>query len=841
MNREAEKMTIVLGAQTHFSQGWSLSLLDAAHTLGAGAIRDSLPWHAIETVAGRYDFSVPQAAWLDQALERGLFVTLTFANANVLYDKGFTVHSDAGREAFANFVVASLKRYPGVGAVEIGNEYNSNSFVTGPIAGAGASYRDDYYAKLVAAVDTALTEAGIHVELVGGATHSIPVDYFADLKALGTLDILDTLSIHPYTTPPEQFADQIAVLRDVVGGDLDIRVTEFGGDFVSLEDAPAYFAKMLSVMGAAGIESASWYALARQSHYPNMELWNTIDGTATPAGEAFRFLEGLLAQADTIARVTTDDFTHFYTFGRHAAVVWGKTGAVTLAPGVHAYDLEGNYLAEFNGRLSAERPIVLMSDGDISASSLRFHAGTLVADSFDQFDVTNTDAGGGGFEGSWSYFSLSGTGQIAALQTMGGGLKSGEPWTPYLGSQWLRPFAVDATTVTPADFSGGLNPASRYAVVERYTVPVSGVFTIAGDYDVADHSRDGIYLTVTVNQRQMLNERVYDPAQGNRLRFSLDHVSLVAGDKVEFVVSSGSDAIGDKTARHIQIFLEPAVVRPSIAADFSDAKAGVRLELDEASAVVDGEKIVVGSADAIGSDYNDVLWGDARGNGLEGGAGDDRLSGLEGDDVLSGGNGADRLDGGRGADRMEGGSGDDTYQVDDAGDIVMEGADGGIDTVRSEVDFVLGDHIERLYLTGSSAIAGTGNGLANILYGNAGDNLLSGRGGADKLEGGGGADIFLFDMLEGARAADTIMDFAPGADRIALDRSAFASLSDRPAGELDDLGFGKKATSADMHLFYDAAPGTLYYDADGSGAAAAVALANLRGKPMIDATDVFFV
>ncbi len=257
-------MTIVLGAQTHFSQGWSLSLLDAAHTLGAGAIRDSLPWHAIETVAGRYDFSVPQAAWLDQALERGLFVTLTFANANILYDKGFTVHSDAGREAFANFVVASLKRYPGVGAVEIGNEYNSNSFVTGPIAGAGASYRDDYYAKLVAAVDTALTEAGIHVELVGGATHSIPVDYFADLKALGTLDILDTLSIHPYTTPPEQFADQIAVLRDVVGGDLDIRVTEFGGDFVSLEDAPAYFAKMLSVMGAAGIESASWYALARQ-------------------------------------------------------------------------------------------------------------------------------------------------------------------------------------------------------------------------------------------------------------------------------------------------------------------------------------------------------------------------------------------------------------------------------------------------------------------------------------------------------------------------------------------------------------------------------------------------
>lgn len=834
-------MTIVLGAQTHFSQGWSTSLLDAAGSLGAGAVRDSLPWNAIETVAGQYDFSVPQAAWLDQALEKGLFVTLTFANSNMLYDKGFTVYSDAGRQAFANFVVATLKRYPGVGAVEIGNEYNSNSFVTGPIANAGASYRDDYYAKLVSAVDAALTEAEIRVELIGGATHSIPVDYIADLKALGTLDLLDSLSIHPYTTPPEQFADQIAVLRDVVGEDFDIRVTEFGGDFASLEDAPAYLAKMLSVMGAAGIESASWYALARQSHYPNMELWNTAEGTATPAGNALRFLEGLLADADRVSRVPTDDFTYLYTFGRHAAVLWGQTGSVTLAPGIRVYDLQGDHLAEFDGTISAERPIVLMSDGDISAASVRFHAGMLVGDSFDQFDVTNMDSAGTGFEGAWSYFSLSGTGQVTALQTMGGGLKSGEPWTPYLGSQWLRPLAVDATTVTPVDFSGGTNPASRYAVVERFTAPAGGVFTIAGEYDVADHSGDGIYLTVTVNQRQILHQHIYDPARGNQFRFNLAHVDLTAGDEVEFIVSSGADAVGDKTVRHIQLVLEASPIAPSIAADFSDAKAGVRLDLAEASVLVDGTKVVVNAAGAIGSDHNDVLLGDARANRLEGLAGNDRLSGREGNDVLIGGNGADRLDGGSGADRMAGGLGDDIYHVDDAGDLVIEGADGGIDTVRSEVDFVLGDHLERLYLAGSGAIAGTGNGLANILYGNDGDNMLSGGGGADKLEGGGGADIFLFDVLEGGREADTIMDFASGTDRIAIDRSAFESLADRPVGELHDFGFGKKATSADMHLFYDASMGTLYYDADGSGAAAAVAVAHLRGKPMIDATDVFLV
>ncbi|WP_313433549.1 calcium-binding protein [Novosphingobium sp.] len=834
-------MSIVLGAQTHFSQGWSTSLLDAAGKLGADSIRDSVPWAAVENVAGKYDFSVPQAAWVDQALGRGFSVTLTFANANPLHDQGYTVYSDAGRAAFADFVVATLKQYPGVQAIEIGNEYNSNSFVTGPIASASAATRDDYYAKLVAAVDRALGKAGIDVELVGGATHSIPVDYFSDLKALGTLDILDAISIHPYTTPPEQFADQIAALRGVVGNEIDIRVTEFGGDFTSLNDAPAYFAKMLSVMGAAGIESASWYALARQSYFPNMELWNTTAASAAPAGETFRVFDGLLKEGDTIARVATDDFTYFYTLGREAAVLWGQTGSVTLASGVSAYDLRGNRIAEFDGKISADVPILLKSEGGISAASVQFHVGALVADSFDQFDVTNTDGGGAGFEGPWSYYSRSGSGQTLALQTMGGGLKSGEPWTPYLGSQWLRPLTVNATTVTPADFSNGTNAASRYAVVERYTVQNAGLFRIEGDYDVSDQSRDGIYLTVTVNDRQILQQHVYDPAQGNRYDFTLDHVRLAAGDRVEFVVSSGASAVGDATSRHIRIFSEPVAIGSEAGAlgDWREQTSGVRLDLSGGNVVVDGKRLATSVIDAIGSGFNDILSGDAHANRFHGGDGDDRLHGLGGDDVLVGGGGADRLDGGSGADRMEGGSGDDTYYVDDTRDQVIEtDAAGGIDVVRSEVDFTLGDHLEQLYLIGTADINGSGNALANILYGNDGDNVLSGGGGADKLQGGGGADIFLYDSLESAASADTILDFQHGLDRIAIDREAFAGLAGRQAGALETLAIRKTATAPDMHVFYDPGVGTLYYDVDGSGSAAAIAMATLRGKPMIDATDV---
>lgn len=839
-------MGIALGAQTHFSQGWDTSLLGAATAIGVETIRDSLPWAAIETAAGTYDFSVPQAAWLDQALGRGVTVTLTFAHTNALYDKGYTVYTDAGREAFADFIVATLRHYPNVAAIEIGNEYNSNSYVTGPVAASSAANRDDYYAKLVTAVSTALDEAGIDVEILGGATHSIPVDYFADLKALGTLDLLDAVSIHPYTTPPEQFADQIGLLRSVIGNDIAIRVTEFGSNFASLDDAPAYLAKMLSVMGATGIESASWYALARQAYFPNMELWNTPADSATPAGEAFRFLGGLLDPADTIARVKTDDFTHFYTFGEHAAVLWGSMGSVTLGAGIAAYTLEGERIDDFDGRISADTPIVLKSAGTIGVDSVVFHEGTLVADSFDQFDVTNSDNAGTGFEGPWSYFSRSGTGQTLALQTMGGGLKGGELWTPYLGSQWLRPLQIDATTVTPADFAAGTNPASRYAVVERYTAPADGVFTIRGSYDVGDQTRDGVQLTVTVNDRQVLQQHIYDPSNGHLYEFDLQHVHLSAGDRVEFVVSSGANATGDATARHIQIFSEPVVASvPAVSAalDYSAAKSGVQLDLLKGTVNVDGVKLNVGGTlAATGSAHDDLLSGDGLANRFDGGDGDDRLLGLAGDDLLIGGKGADRLDGGEGADRMEGGDGDDVYYVDSIHDLVIEhGSQGGIDSVRSSVDHALGDNVERLYLTGSDDLDAWGNALANILYGNEGSNVLAGGRGADKLYGGGGADTFVFDCLESGGDADRIMDFVHGTDRIAIDRQAFGALADQPSGVLDSLASGRSAGSPDQYLFYDPFVGTLYYDADGSGAQGAVAIVSLQGKPMIDAADILFI
>ena len=132
--------------------------------------------------------------------------------------------------------------------------------------------------------------------------------------------------------------------------------------------------------------------------------------------------------------------------------------------------------------------------------------------------------------------------------------------------------------------------------------------------------------------------------------------------------------------------------------------------------------------------------------------------------ALYGTDGANILDGKAGTDLLHGFGGDDTYIVDASGDQIFEDADQGTDTATSSVSYALGDNVEKLTLTGSSAINGTGNATANVITGNSGNNILAGLGGADFLNGGAGTDTASYATSAEAVTVGLMTGTASGGD-----------------------------------------------------------------------------
>ncbi|QNM83881.1 pre-peptidase C-terminal domain-containing protein [Sphingomonas sabuli] len=135
-------------------------------------------------------------------------------------------------------------------------------------------------------------------------------------------------------------------------------------------------------------------------------------------------------------------------------------------------------------------------------------------------------------------------------------------------------------------------------------------------------------------------------------------------------------------------------------------------------------------------------------------------------DVLRGSAGFDRIDGLGGADRMAGGLGGDTYTVDNAGDEIVEGLTGGVDTVLSSITLTLPTNVENIMLIGNGAIDATGSSGDNRLSGNDAANELRGLAGNDVIEGGGGND-----RIDGGTGSD-VMRGGAGNDIYYVDETA---------------------------------------------------------------------
>lgn len=141
---------------------------------------------------------------------------------------------------------------------------------------------------------------------------------------------------------------------------------------------------------------------------------------------------------------------------------------------------------------------------------------------------------------------------------------------------------------------------------------------------------------------------------------------------------------------------------------------------------------------------------EADGNNLN-----NRIIGNSDANTLAGGYGDDFLDGGTGVDSFVGGNGDDIFVIDDAkenaNDKIVEGPNQGNDWVKSaktSIDLSNWINIENAQLTGKTdALTLKGNGMNNLLIGNAGKNTIDGGNSistdADTLNGGLGNDVYM--------------------------------------------------------------------------------------------------
>jgi trimeric autotransporter adhesin len=184
--------------------------------------------------------------------------------------------------------------------------------------------------------------------------------------------------------------------------------------------------------------------------------------------------------------------------------------------------------------------------------------------------------------------------------------------------------------------------------------------------------------------------------------------------------------------------------------------------------------------------------------------------------TLFGNSGNNLLNGAGGADTMYGGFGNDTYFVDNGLDQVTENPLAGTDAVFSTVHFILPTNVETLVLQGSAAANGTGNSLANSIFGNSGDNMLDGQGNADTLTGNAGNDTFVF--IVGQGNGDTVVDFA-GNGAAAGDSLRF-------------VGYGAGASFTGIDA--------THWQVNYNGGSSHEIITFMNGAP-IDASDVVFV
>ncbi|HEX9544614.1 MAG TPA: cellulase family glycosylhydrolase [Pyrinomonadaceae bacterium] len=250
-----------LGVNIHFTdpKPGELAMLAAA---GFRWVRMDFVWQSIETEKGTHDFSAYDhlLSALDEHQLRPLFI---LDYANTLYDGDHAPFTKEGRQAFANWAAAAVKRYRGRGIVwEIYNEPNTGFWTPAP------NVAD--YVKLALETSMAIHQAAPDEQIIGPGVWGFDLEFVEECLRAGLLNYWSAVSVHPYRkTDPESVVDDYTRLRKLIqkyapaNKRVPIISSEWGYSSASFnigeEKQASLLARQILINQSQGIALSIWY------------------------------------------------------------------------------------------------------------------------------------------------------------------------------------------------------------------------------------------------------------------------------------------------------------------------------------------------------------------------------------------------------------------------------------------------------------------------------------------------------------------------------------------------------------------------------------------------------
>ena len=497
-----------MSVSSNFGQWAQPDTVARALAFGIDNFRDEVHW-------SRDSLETPETAFPDALAPARVSIILNLGHPEV--EGGHLPVTPEGRAAFAEFAARVALRFPNVESVEIGNELNSDDFVSGPFLEAPLSERAALYAKLLTDTTRTVRAARPDIRVLGGAAHSLPETWLAPMMEAGAE--MDALAFHPYGVAPEWIGDQVGLVRRRLSlPDLPFEATEYGTP--DPEAAPGLLIRAHCTMGLAGVTRFAWYPLTARGDglVPLLGPVNPTD-----AGLAWRQAKEHLA-GRPLVDASPDPFTRVCRYGETTWVIWGSGRVLDLPESAAVADAAGRPVAPPYSLSETEPLVVFLPPG----ASPQLGAQRTVADTAFEYALDGGDA-----------FDRFGRldGRRIDLPALPGQGAAGTPWRPYRGAvedgwtrldpDWLRP---GGTAERPLE------------IVHRWTAPeaVSGMLEVTLD--------PGGPSSVAVSAPGIaVSEEIAAPWTLRR------PVELTAGEAVEVSVGPGADGVGDVVGYRIRL------------------------------------------------------------------------------------------------------------------------------------------------------------------------------------------------------------------------------------------------------------------------------------------------